>query len=76
MKTAKIYFEGNLVSEIEFETVMYVLGHEFRDKENQLVAIVPLTHLIVVKEIANVVRVNGEELWQKYSIDKIQKENL
>lgn len=50
MKTAKIYFEGNLVCTVGFKTIMYIEGRELRGKNNELIAVIPNSHMIVIEE--------------------------
>ena len=62
MKTAKIYFKGNLVDTIEYERVLISSIYEFFDDKNNIIAFVPLDHMIIVDYSRQTVFVKGSDL--------------
>jgi len=62
MKKANIYFEGSLICSVEFKTIMYIDGRELRGENNELVAVVPHTHMIVIEQNDFVFEIKGSDL--------------
>lgn len=50
MKKAKIYFKGSLICQVDFKSIMYIDGRELRGENNELVAVVTNSNMIVIED--------------------------